>query len=470
MGNLFEIIGEDFFKPFTSLFKEIYVDCLDIIYEAYRSELSYGADREILVAKLTDYFETSGSGDIRFEDETESLKDAKSKASMFLRKLKDYGWVEYDIGNDQKIRVIMPNHSVMFLQTMHSVTDRKEMEYQSEISAIYSLLTNEELLSRPYAQVIKPVYEHTLSLFTELKKLNTSIRKYIEEITSDQTAQEILENFFTYHEEVGSKAYHRIKTNDNVSRFRNTILRRLQDLLEDKDQFERMAQGFMNIESVNDREEAAEMVHGMIAETIDRFRSYDEIVGEIDRRNSKYIRNAVERAKFLLLNSNNAEGKISKILQYMAERFSKEEASNLNEDVSPDLCKIFNIFPQGFLSGESLKVIPLSRKITEVEELSGGFSLTEEERKLRRLALFEKNKNRFSRKNISRFVEEMLADRPVIKASEITVTSRREMIRLIFVYLYGKGGKTGYLIQNSGDLVEKEGFRFRDFEIKRRVR
>ena len=105
-----------------------------------------------------------------------------------------------------------------------------------------------------------------------------------------------------------------------------------------------------------------------------------------------------------------------------------------------------------------------------MEELSGGFSLTEEERKLRRLALFEKNKNRFSRKNISRFVEEMLADRTVIKASEIMVTSRREMIRLIFVYLYGKGGKTGYLIQNCGDLVEKEGFRFRDFEIKRRQR
>lgn len=57
MRNLFEIIGEDFFKPFTSLFKEIYVDCLNIIYDAYRSELSYGADREILVAKLTDYKE-----------------------------------------------------------------------------------------------------------------------------------------------------------------------------------------------------------------------------------------------------------------------------------------------------------------------------------------------------------------------------------------------------------------------------
>ena len=93
----------------------IYVDCLNIIYDAYRTELSYGADRDVLVAKLSYYFECMGTGDIQFEDETESLKDSKSKASTFLRKLKDYGWVEYDIGNDQKIRVIMPNHSVTLI-------------------------------------------------------------------------------------------------------------------------------------------------------------------------------------------------------------------------------------------------------------------------------------------------------------------------------------------------------------------
>ena len=69
MADLFGIVGEDFFKPFTSLFKRIYIDCLNIIYESYRTELSYGADREVLVAKLTDYFENQGTGDIQFEDD-----------------------------------------------------------------------------------------------------------------------------------------------------------------------------------------------------------------------------------------------------------------------------------------------------------------------------------------------------------------------------------------------------------------
>ena len=35
---------------------------------------------------------------------TESLNDSKSKASIFLRKIMDYRWIEYDIGNDQNIQ------------------------------------------------------------------------------------------------------------------------------------------------------------------------------------------------------------------------------------------------------------------------------------------------------------------------------------------------------------------------------
>ncbi|MCR4717196.1 MAG: DUF5716 family protein, partial [Lachnospiraceae bacterium] len=131
---------------------------------------------------------------------------------------------------------------------------------------------------------------------------------------------------------------------------------------------------------------------------------------------------------------------------------------------------IFNIFPQGFLSGESLKAIPISNKITEVDELTDGLILSDEDRELRRLAIMEKNKNRFSKKNITGFVSKILEDKQVIRASEIEVLSRRDMIRIIFIYLYGKEDRTEYLVKNCSEPVEKEGFRFRDFEIKRRVR
>ena len=204
--NIFSITGSDFFKALTGKYQNIFIDCLEIIYHSYRTELSYGIDKEVLVLQLTDYFDRNGSADIQFEDGAEVFKDSRAKANEFLRKLRAYGWIEYKFGNDQRAKIVMPNHSVTVMQTFSAITDEKEMEYQSEVSAIYSLLTSENLYDRPYPQIIKPVYDRTLALFTELKKLNTGIRKYIDELTEGQTPEELMEHFFSYNENIGSKA------------------------------------------------------------------------------------------------------------------------------------------------------------------------------------------------------------------------------------------------------------------------
>lgn len=468
--NVFEIVGESFFKPLTSQFKRLYLDCLTIIYDSYRSELAYGIDREILVSKLTDYFESSNISDIEFDDETEILRDSRAKANMFLRKLKDFGWVEYEISNNQTAKVVMPDYAVTVMQTLLDISNPREMEYQSEISMIYSTLTSDELLDRPYPQVLRPVYERTHALFDGLKKLNTSIKKYIEEITADKTSEEIIRDFFTYHEEIGSKAYHRIKTEENISRFRNTIINRLRDMLNDPVVFEGTVKGYQSIEGEADYFTAADEVKARISAVIDSFRSYDEIVSEIDRKHAKYLKNAVERAKFLLLNTNNTEGKISTILQYLAECYNQEEQNHLSEDASDDICRLFNLFPQGFLSGESLKTVAISRKITDVEDIFEPLDLTEEERELRRMAISEKNKNRFSKKNIEGYVATLLADKDQVSASEITVETKRDLIRVIFISLYGHSTKSDYIIIPKEETVAFQGFRFRDFVIKRRVK
>ncbi len=470
MELLFQIVGENFFKPLISQFKSVYLDCLFLIYDSYRTELSYGTDREVLVSKLTDYFDKSEVSEIRLEDDAEGIKDSREKAQRFLRKLKEFGWIEYETENDQTVRIVMPGYAVTMVQTLKNISQNGEMEYQSEISAIYSLMTNEELLNRPYPQVLKPVYDRTLSLFTGLKQLNTGIKKYIEEITAEKTSEEIIQDFFKYHEEIGSKAYHRIKTSDNVSRFRGVIIGRLQSIQNDAELLKRTVAGYQNIENESDFMAAEEQVLSIIADIIDHFRSYDDIIKEIDKKHSKYLRNAMERAKFLLMNSNNIEGKISTILQMMAEVFDREENAGLAEDVDEDVCKIFNIFPQGFLSGESLKTIPISKRMSDIEEVYHSLEFSDEEREQRRLAVSEKNRNRFTRKNIERFVKELLNGRECVMASEIELASRRDMIRLIFISLYGRESRSGYRTEPTESVIHSHGFCFRDYKITRRIK
>ena len=467
-GDLFEVVGEDFFRPFTSSLRKIYFHCLHIIYDSYRTELSYGLDREILIQRLTYYFDELHILDIQFEDETDIISDSRGKASTFLRKLKEYGWVEYETGMDQKIIVTMPAYAVSIFRTLEYVMSGSETEYQSEISTIYSLLTNPELLSNPYPQIIKPVYNRTIDLFTALKQLNTEIKKYIDDLTVDKSADEIIANYFTYAEEIGSKAYHRLYTSDNISRFRNTILSRLDDIRNDEAIFERVAWGVQTVEGEPDLESAKERTRQIINDVVDHFNDYDSIIAEISKKHARYLSSTVKRARFLLLNTNNTEGKISTILQYMAEQFNRDEIKNLDEDASDDICNLFNIFSQGFVSSESIKTIPISRKITDVEEIFTPLRLSDEERKAMRMAAYEKNKNRFSRKNVSAFVDSLLDDKNSVYASSIDITSKRDMIRVIFISLYGQTGKSGYTVLPLKNRIVKMGFNYPDFEIRRK--
>ncbi|MBR3534564.1 MAG: hypothetical protein IKN85_01920 [Oscillospiraceae bacterium] len=468
--KIFEIVGTEYFKALTGKYQNIFIDCLEIIYESYRTELSYGVDKEVLVAQMCDYFDQNSSDDIQFDEEQDVFQDSRSKANEFLRKLKGYGWIEYEFDNNGQAKIVMPGHSITIMQALTDITKKNEMEYQSEVSSIYSLLTNENLLDRPYPQVIKPVYDRTIALFTELKKLNTGIRKYIDELTDGQTPEEIMQHFFSYNDNIGSKAYHRMKTNDNVSRFRNTIESRLKDIMNDEAIMERAVIGYRNIENENDRDEAHSKVIEMITGVISYFNSYDEIEKEIERKHSKYLRSAVNRAKFAFLNTNNIEGKLSTILRNLANAFDAEENRGIYDDVPDDYCRIFNMFPQNFISGESLKTIGVSKKINDVDEIFTSQIIPEEELIKRHAALKNKTEHRFSRKNINAYVQMILKDKTEINASEIELTSKRDMIRLIFICIYGRDKKSEFIVTLKDNIIHEKGFTFKDFTLKRRAK
>ena len=102
-NNLFDIIGDGFFKPLTSKNRRIYMDCLNIIYDSYKYELSYGADREDIIINLIDYFDSTETDIIYdLEEDIDNVGDSRRKATMFLRNLKMYGWLDSDITYNQK--------------------------------------------------------------------------------------------------------------------------------------------------------------------------------------------------------------------------------------------------------------------------------------------------------------------------------------------------------------------------------
>lgn len=464
MKNLFTILPEEFFKPLCSKYKKEYAECIRRIFNSFKPEISYGVDREIILAVLEDYFGSMAQEDMILED-NEVLSDARAKANAVIKGLKDAGWLEYEQGDNHSIQVTLFDYAIPMIESFNKIIKEEETEYQSIISGIYARLQNKEGYRKPYELIIKGVAGDTDHLVSELKRLNISIKRHMEKQTNQMSAGEILEHFFKYHRDIGSKAYLRMKTSDNVAYFRSAIIEKLEIILSSSEMMTDVMNGYMEIEQENDREKAYDEVVQMILGIKSAFFRLDEIIAEIDRKHARYQKNAVMRAKFLLSTGNNMEGKISRILGAMVCQLNEEAERSLYEEAPEDWTELFHLYPQSFMDNESQRTIPVTRKLGNVDDLGSELRITEEERTLYKEAFMEKNRTRFSRKNINAYVEELLEGKERVKASSIPIVSRRDMIRIIYISLYGNHRANCYTVERSRKRIQVNGFEFPDFDI-----
>lgn len=468
--SLFNILPDSFFKPLNSKYKATYVDCLRIIYSTYKTELSFGVDRDVLVLKLEQYFEDKDDTALIFDEDNETAISPRDKATGVLRRLRDCGWIETETVTDYKTIVNLKDYAASMIEAFNKIIKNDEIEYQSLISQIHATLLNEEAYIKPYEYIIKRVAENTEELIIGLKKLNTNIKKYIDELTSDKTANEIVTEFFEYNKNIGSKAYHRIKTSDNIAHFRISIISNLNRILSDENIFLRAVNGYMEIEmgETKDIDTAKQELRQVIYSIIKAFNNYDEIIFEIDFKHSKYLKSAVARAKFLLTNTNNAEGKINRILAYLAEQFNEDDNLNLYDEADDELLRIFSIFPQSYLNSDSIYTEKITRTVATPEPLTFSEGISKEERERRKQIQHEKNVNRFTRKNINIYVDKLLENQNSVIASSLPIDTKRDFIRLIFINLYGKHPKSIYRTLKTDQEIVNGNYRYTDFLIERR--
>lgn len=465
MKNLFQILPIDFFKPFTSKYRQIYADCILLLFNTFKPEISYGINREIIVKALTEYFEIDDR-EMSFDEENYT-SDARDKANGVILMLKNCGWLEYEQEINHQLNVVLFEYAVPIIESLNKVIKEEETEYQGIISQIHASLQNQDLYGKPYELIMKGVEENTERLISELKKLNASIKRHMDAQTNDMDAAQILDHFFEYHQNIGSKAYLRMKTSENISYFRTSIIQKIDDILGDSEIMERATKGYMEVEQQEDEAEAYDLVVEMLIDIKSSFYRLDDIIAEIDMKHTRYMRNAVMRARFLLSTGNSLEGKLSKILNQIAEEFSAGETADLNEEVCDELGAIFALYPQNYISPESLKTIPITKRNGVIDNLSEQVMMTTEERQLYKEALKRKNQIRFSRKNINEYVGSLLKKKERISVNEIPVATRHDMIRIIYISIYAGNKSNIYKLKREDKRTRIGSFELPYFEIER---
>ncbi len=465
MKNLFQILPVDFFKPLTSKYRQVYADCILLIFNTFKPEISYGVNREIVVKALTDYFEVDDM-EMTFDDEETFIKDAREKANAIIASLKSCGWIEYEQEKNHQLNVVLFEYAVPIIESMNKVIQEEETEYQGLISQIHASLQNKDLYAKPYELIIKGVKENTDRLISELKKLNASIKRHMDKQTADMGASEIIDHFFEYHKNIGSKAYFRMKTSENISYFRSSIIEKIEEMMENPGVMERAVLGYMEVEQEEDKDSAYDILVSELLDVKSMFYRLDEIVEDIDAKHMRYMKNAVMRARFKLATGNNMEGKLSRILDLLAEELNS--GSDNGEDISGELASLCNIYTQGYISPESLRAIPVTKKNIIVDDMPEGQLMSEEQRLLYKEALKQKNRMRFSRKNINEYVSNLLEGRERMSVEEIAVESKRDLIRIIYISIYAGNRANNYALKRTNKRIEKMGYEFPLFEIIKR--
>ena len=192
----------------------------------------------------------------------------------------------------------------------------------------------------------------------------------------------------------------------------------------------------------------------------------DDILNEINQKNTQYQRAAINRAKFLLSGNEDIRGQLKELLIGIHEVMNEEKLELGGIYEIEFLESLVRIYSCGFLDESSFYSPIEGKKAFEPQQMIKREPDTELRReKMRRMV--EKMQRILSVEKISRYVDEYMGEREEILATELPLSDVEDFVKIIYVRLYGQRKNMHYGVE-AGEEKEVNGFRFRDFRIWRK--
>ncbi|MDR2746834.1 MAG: DUF5716 family protein [Treponema sp.] len=241
----------------------------------------------------------------------------RALANLFLRRLISAGWLTDETLSDYTRVINITPHGRPFFEALARVEEGLKTEYESHVVAIYSLLCGDAVEENGHYAVLN-AHATTQTLIDSLKVLSQSIKNHYDRLVTDKTAADISSilhlHYDLYMVDVLDGAYKRLKTSDNLSRYRPKIIRKVGDLLADETWLNESARKLSRNNSLpqNDNRQRLET---MLEEIRDTLRAMDPLLEDIDRRNMLYARSSKERVKALLEPDSTIAGKLGALIR-----------------------------------------------------------------------------------------------------------------------------------------------------------
>jgi hypothetical protein len=360
--------------------------------------------------------------------------DERALASRFLKRLINAGWLSEETLADFTKVINITAWGKPFFEALVRVDEGLKTEYESHVVNVYSSLCGETVKENGHFMVLN-AREEARSLIDSLKVLSQSIKGYYENLNVEairsKAASVLHEHYDLYMGEVLDKAYKRLKTSDNVSRYRHGIFKQIADLLRDDEWLDASAGKYMRILQTS-RKECRKKLEFMLEEIRDDLKSVDPLEDEIDRRNAAYSRSSTEIIKAYIEPDSTVAGKTGILIKAIHEGGSLNLSHGLHRIafLSPSTLAFRRQREEGYFGAIASKADLEALEQNEKEFL-------------------ERMKKRLSIRKINTWLDEHGGKDRILIPEEL-ITGESSYIRFVYALLYGDSRKNfGYIVEEN---------------------
>ncbi|MDR2482718.1 MAG: DUF5716 family protein [Treponema sp.] len=486
-GGIFATLPENFFSPLARANRRHYAALLILYYRLFQ-ENSGRLERELVMRSFTEYLgrnrdslmeDDEDAQDIRGETDTRTLpldfgaeepaaavQNDRALAGRFLRRLTATGWLgEETLGDYTRVVNISP-YSRPFFEALARVEEGLKTEYESHVVAVYSLLCTDAVQDNGHYAVLN-AHTATIALIDSLKVLSQSIKAHYDRFTAQAAEGDIRSilhlHYDVYANDILDGAYKRLKTSDNLSRYRPRIIKKVGELIRNESWLTESARKYARLGSASmTLGESRQRLLAMLEEIRDTLRAVDPLLEDIDRRNMLYARSSIERVKTLLEPDSTIAGKLSQLVRAIHDFKEDDQCGAAPHDaLIHRLHRVQPLKPESLYRRQKREAVRLKGERLSASSREARMKAEEE--------LMERLRRQLSPGKIGLWLDSLGGEDRPLPAREL-VRDEDSFGRFVYSLLYADSRPRSfdYRIEDAGGMVETGDYAVPDVALRRK--
>lgn len=457
--DLFEIIPTNFFNLFLSKNRELYVQSLLLIYKETKDN-TYDLTENQCFTILSRFHKEKIFKYIaeEFDSNMSNDKVIENYAKVIINSLCHYGWLEKTTSLEEKIIYIsIPSYTMQFLEAMKNIINPSSFATEKCITNIYSNIESINKTNTLSAIHIENAYESVLNLERLYSEMTFNIKIFYNRLLSkDKISNLIEEHFDNYASSSLFNKYYSLKTDDNVFKFRYTIINKVDDIINDPDLIEIISKqaSIKQNKSVEESEDDIILKLDKIKTVLE---DADRKQNVVNRKHNQYVGATLDRINYLKNRDEDLKGNLINIFKHL----SNSKDDRLFEIINKN--KIMSNYQQysekSIYHERKKKNFKPEKTITTISVESK--ESIENERK----NIIAKNRNRqiykFRDEVIEEFIQNNLTDKEEISTKDFEIKNNDDFIKFIMAYKLTQKNKFEF----ESKLIDEKRIKMNEWEL-----